>query len=161
MRCYLDIETTGLSPRYADVTVIGLAVERGPMLEIIQLVSPGISEQILRMALKGVKHIYTYNGRRFDLPFLRKQTGIDLQKAFDHHDLMYSCWLHNLKGGLKQVERTPNIRRRLKDINGWMAVQLWQEYIQKGDEQALQTLLDYNREDVINLQILRNRLNVP
>lgn len=161
MRGYLDIETTGLSPRNADVTVVGLAVERGNMLEVIQMVHPGIEERSLRAALKGVQTIYTYNGRRFDLPFLRKRLGIHLEKSFVHRDLMYDCWQRNLKGGLKRVEQTLNIPRRLKDINGWMAVQLWQDYIDHHDTDALQTLLEYNREDVLNLQTLRLCLNVP
>lgn len=161
MRCYLDIETTGLSPKKAEITVVGLAVERGRMLEVIQLVSPGITERSLRAALQGVQTIYTYNGHRFDLPFLRKHLGIHLEKSFAHYDLMYSCWQQDLKGGLKRVEQKLNIDRRLKDVNGWMAVQYWQQYIQQGDTDALHTLLEYNQEDVVNLQALRIRLNVP
>ncbi|MEJ5258945.1 MAG: ribonuclease H-like domain-containing protein [Anaerohalosphaeraceae bacterium] len=161
MRCYLDIETTGLSPKNAEITVVGLALERGPMLEVIQLVSPGIEERSIRAALEGVTTIYTYNGHRFDLPFLRKRLGIHLEKSFVHCDLMFSCWQQELKGGLKRVEQKLNIRRRLKDINGWMAVQLWRDYTENGDPDALQTLLDYNQEDVVNLQTLRIRLNIP
>jgi hypothetical protein len=160
MRCYLDIETTGLSPRNAEITVVGLAVERGNRLEVIQLVNPGIEERSVRAALEGVQTIYTYNGRRFDLPFLHKRLGLHLEKTFVHRDLMYDCWQQNLKGGLKCVEQKLNIVRRLKNISGWMAVQLWQDYIRKGDTEALQTLLEYNQEDVVNLQRLRIQLNV-
>lgn len=161
MRCYLDIETTGLSPRHAEVTVVGLALEKGPVLEVIQLVSPGITEKDLRAALKGVQRIYTYNGSRFDLPFLRKRMGIHLEKSFHHHDLMYSCWEKQLKGGLKRVEEKLGIARQMKGVDGWMAVQLWQDYVKRGDAEALQTLLEYNRQDVVNLQTLRMILQVP
>ena len=161
MRCYLDIETTGLSPSRAEVTVVGLALEKGPMLEVIQLVNPGITKKDLRAALKGVQRIYTYNGSRFDLPFLRKRMGIHLEKSFHHHDLMYSCWEKQLKGGLKRVEEKLGIARQLKGVDGWMAVQLWQDYVERGDAEALQTLLEYNRQDVVNLQTLRMMLQVP
>jgi uncharacterized protein YprB with RNaseH-like and TPR domain len=41
-----------------------------------------------------------------------------------------------------------------------MAVQLWWEYVNKNDKRALQTLLDYNKEDVVNLKVLRQKLGV-
>ncbi|MFH1716192.1 MAG: ribonuclease H-like domain-containing protein, partial [Planctomycetota bacterium] len=37
---------------------------------------------------------------------------------------------------------------------------LWYEYIHGNNKQALLTLLEYNREDVVNLQVLRQKLGV-
>ncbi len=73
---------------------------------------------------------------------------------------MYNCWNNNLKGGLKVVEQLLGIKRKLKDIDGYMAVQLWWEYKNNNDENALQTLLEYNEEDVVNLKVLRRKLGV-
>lgn len=73
---------------------------------------------------------------------------------------MYGCWAQNLYGGLKAVEQQLDIKRQLKDIDGYMAVQLWYDYLNNNDEQALQTLLAYNQEDVSNLRILRRKLRV-
>jgi hypothetical protein len=39
-----------------------------------------------------------------------------------------------------------------------MAVKLWWDYVNTGDQEALDTLLAYNREDVVNLYSLRQRL---
>lgn len=39
-----------------------------------------------------------------------------------------------------------------------MAVILWNHYIEYGDIYALRLLLEYNREDVINLKILKEKL---
>lgn len=160
IRCYLDIETTGISPKAYEVTVVGLAFERDRAMEVLQLVGGGITESRLKAALRGVERIYTYNGRRFDLPFLRKRLGMDLEKSFAHRDLMYDCWSHKLKGGLKKVERQLGIARATKGIDGWMAVQLWWDYINNRDQDALRTLLQYNREDVVNLKTLRTKLGV-
>jgi uncharacterized protein YprB with RNaseH-like and TPR domain len=73
---------------------------------------------------------------------------------------MYSCWERNLYGGLKSVERQLGIQRELTDIDGWVAVQLWESYVQYDDKESLSRLLAYNREDVLNLKVLRQKLNV-
>jgi len=159
-RAYIDIETTGLSRYYANLTVIGIALEKNGGLEVIQLIEGSLSEKRLLAALHGVDEIYSYNGSRFDLPFIKAKLGLDLKACFKHTDLMYDCWRNDLKGGLKAVERKLGIDRRLKDVDGYVAVKLWYEYVNNHSQQALSTLLDYNREDVVNLPVLRRRLRV-
>lgn len=73
---------------------------------------------------------------------------------------MYDCWRNNLKGGLKAVELRLGIARGLPDVNGYMAVKLWWDYVNDGDRESLRVLLEYNREDVMNLHVLRERLGV-
>ena len=70
---------------------------------------------------------------------------------------MYDCWSRNLRGGLKSVERQLGIKRKLKDVDGRGAVELWYEY-EAGNEGALSKLLKYNEEDLVNLEKLRNLL---
>ena len=36
-------------------------------------------------------------------------------------------------------------------MNGWDALHLWARYEAEGDREALRILLEYNREDVMNL----------
>ena len=157
-RAYLDIETTGLSRYYCDITVIGVGVEVGRRVVTVQLMENGLTERRLLRALKGVERIYTYNGSRFDLPFIRSQLGIDLTEEFTHHDLMYDCWRNNLYGGLKAVERQLGINRELQGVDGYEAVRLWWRYVDSFDLDALNTLLEYNKEDVINLKVLKEML---
>ena len=157
---YLDIETTGLSARYAGITVIGIYLVKDTENRLVQLVGDDVTIENLLEALEGVGRMYTYNGSRFDLPFIRGSLGIDLKGILDHRDLMYDCWRCNLKGGLKAVERKLGITRRLKDVDGFVAVLLWQRYQNYGDQKALNKLLEYNKEDVVNLEVLRGRLNV-
>jgi uncharacterized protein YprB with RNaseH-like and TPR domain len=159
-RAYIDIETTGLSRHYCDLTVIGIALEKGRKCQVIQLLEGDLYEAKLLKALRGVDEIYSYNGSRFDLPFIETNLGIDLRGHFEHTDLMYDCWRQNLKGGLKVVEQKLGIDRKLKGVDGYMAVQLWYDYLNNNNEQALQTLLAYNEEDVVNLRVLRRKLGV-
>ena len=158
MEAYLDIETTGLSPDYSQITVIGIYLSNGVEEQFIHLVGAEVTAANLLEALEGAGVIYTYNGSRFDLPFIRLHLGVDLASLFEHHDLMYDCWRNNLYGGLKVVETQLGIERRLKDITGYQAVVLWWKYQTDFDEDALAMLLEYNREDVVNLKVLRERL---
>jgi uncharacterized protein YprB with RNaseH-like and TPR domain len=157
---YLDIETTGLSWQYCDLTVIGVALVRAQQYQFGQLYGDRVNADSLLGMLEGVDEIYTYNGSRFDLPFIKYRIGLDLRKQFAHTDLMYNCWRRDLKGGLKAVEVRLGIERRLTGMNGYMAVRLWWDYVNNNDAQALQKLLEYNREDVMNLHALRERLGV-
>jgi len=156
---YLDIETTGLSWLNAEITVIGIYLVNGSEGSLVQLVGRDVTRGNLLKAVEGVQTIYTYNGSRFDLPFIHGSLGLDLENVADHHDLMYDCWRCNLKGGFKAVEQQLGIPRQLKGISGWDAVILWWRYQQYGDRTALATLLQYNKEDVVNLKVLRERLN--
>ena len=158
LEAYMDIETTGLSPFYSQITVVGIYRCDGCEAELIQLVGREITTERILGALQGVTAIYTYNGSRFDLPFIRGRLGIELEAITYHHDLMYDCWRCNLYGGFKAVERQLGIPRELKGITGFDAVLLWQRYQYYGDQEALITLLEYNKEDVMNLKVLRERL---
>jgi len=155
---YLDIETTGLSAGPDSITVVGIFLVDEYQTRVIQLIGNDITEKNLLASLEGVETIYTYNGSRFDLPFIQAVLGTNLEHRFEHRDLMYDCWSCNLKGGLKRVEVTLNISRELTGITGLDAVLLWQRYVNSGDKQALEILLRYNREDVVNLKALREKL---
>lgn len=151
MKAYLDIETSFEGA----ITVVGLyATDRG----LIQLVDPHISDVTVWQALESVETICTYNGSRFDLPVIRRRLGLDLRAAFQTHDLMYTCWRHGLFGGLKRVEEQLRIPRRSKGIDGMEAMRLWSQYENEADNTALQSLLMYNGEDVLNLPVLEAQL---
>ena len=160
LEAYLDIETTGLSCLYADITVIGIYLVNGSDNRLMQLVGREVTSDSLIDSLRKVSRIFTYNGSRFDLPFIHGSLGINLADTFSHHDLMYDCWRRNLKGGLKAVEQQLGIPRQLQGITGWDAVLLWQRYQYYGDQNSLATLLQYNKEDVMNLKVLRERLGL-
>jgi hypothetical protein len=158
IEAYLDIETTGLSPEYSKITIIGIHIVEDGNERFVQLVGDDITSESLLKALEGVETIHTYNGSRFDLPFIQAHLGVDLTQDFAHCDLMYDCWENDLYGGLKRVEQMLGIPRKLTDINGLDAVRLWWRYVNDYDENALKTLCEYNREDVVNLKALKEKV---
>jgi uncharacterized protein YprB with RNaseH-like and TPR domain len=155
---YIDIETTGLTYDASEITVVGIYLCRGEETDFVQFVGHEITADGIMEALEGVEIIYTYNGSRFDLPFIRSQLGIDLSTLFPHRDLMYDCWRKNLHGGLKGVEKQLGVARNLPDMNGLEAVKLWWKYVDSFDLDALNKLCEYNKEDVVNLKTLRDML---
>ncbi len=152
---YLDIETTGLSRSRDTITVIGIYLVNGHDAWLVQLVGDHATQKNLLKALDGVGTVFTYNGRRFDLPFIHACTGINLETMFCHQDLMFACWRNGLYGGFKAVEQHLGIPRQLTEIDGLEAVRLWWKYVRGKDEDALRLLLRYNEEDVVNLKSLR------
>ena len=151
MRAFLDIETSF----EGEITVLGIYRDDST---IIQLVGREITRSNLLTSLKRIATIYTYNGSRFDLPIIKEKLDIDLDEYFATYDLMYDCWQRNLYGGLKKVEELLGIERHLKDVNGWVAMELWDQYEKEDNKEALQLLLEYNREDILNLPILMEKL---
>ena len=155
---YLDIETTGLCSFYDEITVIGICLANDFENRLVQLVGGDVTRTNLLRNLRCVDTIYTYNGSRFDLPFINIRLGVNLGEYFHHRDLMHDCWRNNLYGGFKAVERQLNIPRRLRGIGGAEAVTLWWRYQIDHDRRALDLLLEYNKEDVVNLITLREKL---
>jgi uncharacterized protein YprB with RNaseH-like and TPR domain len=96
----------------------------------------------------------TFNGTQFDLPVLRAYF-MDLVLPPLHVDLRFLLARLGYKGGLKKIEPRFGIHRpnEVNGMDGYMAVILWQRY-QRGDRTSLDLLLKYNREDVINLEVL-------
>jgi hypothetical protein len=155
---YLDIETTGLCSFYDEITVIGIYLTNGDGNTLVQLVGDDATRSNLLRTLRCVDTIYTYNGTRFDLPFISFRLGVNLREHFHHRDLMHDCWSNDLYGGFKAVERQLGIPRRLQGIAGAEAAVLWWRYQVHHDRKALDLLLEYNREDVVNLMALKRKL---
>ena len=151
MKAYLDIETSF----NGEITVIGIYYSDG---RLIQLIGDEINRDNLLNSINNAKTIVTYNGSRFDLPVIRNKLGVDLTKYYNCYDLMYDCWKCNLYGGFKSVEEQLGIGRDSKGIDAWEAMRLWENYRKYNDHQALGTLLQYNRDDVINLVTLEKKL---
>ncbi|MBX0326336.1 ribonuclease H-like domain-containing protein [Oscillochloris sp. ZM17-4] len=147
MRAYLDIETTFAG----SISVIGIY---RPDSGTTQLVGGGVSDVNLYDALEGVSTIITFAGSSFDLPVIRKRLFADLRSEFDHRDLLYVCRRRGLRGGLKVVEQRLGIDRDTAGITGYDAPRLWDRYETRGEQSALDTLLRYNYEDVVNLALL-------
>lgn len=147
--CFLDIETTGLDRRRDTVTVV--STHRGG--ETTTLVhGDDLTADRLRAELEASSLVVSFNGRRFDVPFLEHAFGLEVDRP--HLDLMYACRRVGLDGGLKAIERELGIDRGEDDISGRDAVRLWHAFDRRGDDGALETLVRYNRDDTVNLEHL-------
>ncbi|MFB6120047.1 MAG: ribonuclease H-like domain-containing protein [Halobacteriaceae archaeon] len=150
--CFLDIETTGLDHYANDVTTVSLH-RAGETTTLVQ--GRDLSAAALRAELDPASFLVTFNGRRFDVPFL--EADLDVDVTLPHVDLMYPCRRLGLTGGLKAIEREIGIDRDVPDLSGEDAVRLWREY-ERGDDDALDTLVEYNRADTVNLATLLDRV---
>ena len=144
---YVDIETTGLSPERDDLTVVGIYDGKDAKTYVRGIDLDDIVEELAKYEL-----LITFNGARFDLPFIKhKYPQVEFNQL--HIDLMYPLRRIGLSGGLKKIERELGISRsdETTGIDGFEAVRLWRRY-ERGEEGALELLLEYNREDIVNLE---------
>ena len=140
---FLDIETTGLSHYYDEITIIGWTFG-GTAKTLVKGQDPG---PLLEDATRAGA-LVTFNGIRFDTKFIAKELPeVSLPEA--HIDLMYLCRRVGLKGGQKAIEKELNIGLRdgLADVDGAEAVLLWHRYM-RGDTASLEKLVRYNRADI-------------
>ena len=148
-RCvYLDIETDGGNSGSA-ITTIGLYDKEG-FIGLVRDVDLGnFPDVISRYGM-----IVTFFGAGFDLPMLQKRFPT---VRFDqiHLDLCPTLRKLGLKGGLKSIEKQLGLSRgeETDGLTGLDAIRLWRQH-QRGHATALETLLAYNREDVVNLETL-------
>ena len=162
---FLDIETTW----HGDVTLIGVlfageyrAFTRGRDLD----------RAIPFLKRAGV--VVTYFGAGFDLPVIARELlgGISLKPKREedgifkppagvhlpwagHIDLCPILHRMGIKGGLKSSEQQLGLARpeEVQGLSSEDAPRLWQEYA-AGSAEALDLLIAYNREDVVNLKTI-------
>jgi uncharacterized protein YprB with RNaseH-like and TPR domain len=152
---YLDIETTGMSSREGQITVVGL-YRNGRMSSLVQ--GENLTEDRLQTELEQTDLLITFFGSGFDIPFLQAAfPRLNFKKP--HFDLCFAARRLGLQGGLKFIERELEIERdhALEGLDGWDAVRLWQQW-RRGDEPALDLLLRYNAADTKNLEPLAELL---
>ena len=145
---YLDIETTGLDSWANQITTIAL-YDGKSIFTYVQ--SQNLED--FKKDIQRYKVLVTYNGRCFDAPFIESYLGIELDQV--HIDLRYILRSLGYTGGLKGCEKKAGIDRgELEGVDGYFAVLLWNEYKRNRNEKALETLLAYNIQDVVNLETL-------
>jgi uncharacterized protein YprB with RNaseH-like and TPR domain len=145
---YLDIETTGLQWPMDHITTIALYDGR-----TVRHYVHGQNLDQFKDDIQEYSVVVTYNGKCFDVPCIEACLGIQMPHA--HIDMRYLLKNLGYAGGLKGCERQLGMSRQgLEDVDGFFAVLLWYEYEQNRNDQALQTLLAYNVEDVLTLERL-------
>lgn len=144
---YVDIETTGLSAESCEITTIAL-YDGADIRYYVN--GKNLGDFIDDMARYDL--LVTFNGKTFDVPIIERYFGAELPHS--HIDLRYVLASLGYSGGLKACEKKFGLsRNELEGVDGFMAVRLWREY-RRGKASALDTLLAYNIEDVVNLERL-------
>ncbi len=147
---FLDIETTGLDP-FAKVTSIA-TWKNGQVKCFIR----DINLADFLYELPGTSLLVTYNGKHFDLPFLRRE--FDSEMRIPHLDLMYPLRAMGHRGGLKNCEKRLGFQRRYSEgADGLEAVRLWRAWSVYNCEESLNRLIIYNIEDTYSLAWLTAR----
>jgi len=134
---YFDIETTGLSESESYITTISLYDGESIKYYVNGINLDDFPDDILKYDL-----LITYNGKTFDVPWVENYFKIKLPHA--QIDLRYVLSHLGLKGGFGELD----------GIDGVFGIKLWFDYLENKNEKALETLLAYNIEDVVNLELL-------
>lgn len=149
-RCsFFDIETTGLE--YDDTITMIVCWHKDRLHTFIEHEN---LDDFLDL-LEDVDLLVSFNGSTFDVP--RVLDGFHIPELpCPHFDLRWPCYHKNLSGGLKQVTSDLGIERPndLHDVDGSLAVVLWNRWIQHKDEVARQQLIRYCGADVMLLKPL-------
>ncbi|HOW98867.1 MAG TPA: ribonuclease H-like domain-containing protein [Kiritimatiellia bacterium] len=145
---YVDIETNGYVGPDA-ITVIGVYDGREARAFV--------AERDLDKAVEVIEAhplVVTFNGAAFDMPLIRQRFRHNLFNHI-HLDLRFPLKKIGFSGGLKKIEQAFGIERseRTRGLDGWDAVRLWNEYLE-GYSPSLDVLVEYNLEDVKNLEPL-------
>jgi len=145
---YIDIETTGLEMWDFEITTISLYDGK----KIFYYVQGQNLDDFID-DIQNYNMIVSYNGKTFDVPFIENHFNTKLKHA--HIDLRYVLKSLGYSGGLKKCEKALGIDRGdLDGVDGYFAILLWHDYRENQNKKALETLLAYNIEDVVNLEIL-------
>ncbi len=145
---FLDIETAS---HHGYISVIGMydGSETKTMIR-----NRNLDKELLLKELSKCKILVTFNGLSYDAPLLERFFGFRIN--LPHIDLRHVCSRIGLKGGLKQIEKQLEIKRRkeVDGLGGQDACTLWQTFMATGNDYYLDLLIKYNEEDTINLKQL-------
>ena len=165
---FIDIETTGLKKETDMISLLGCGTVTDGLLCIVQWFNDdGISEEdILKDFLKFLeKHpgpLITFNGGRFDLPFLRAHLCynelvrnqyncplLDNRDTLDLYILLrrFAPLFSMKKASQKAWEEHMGIHR-LDTLSGHQAAVSYREYLRTKKKEYCDPILDHNAEDI-------------
>ncbi|MCR4654697.1 MAG: ribonuclease H-like domain-containing protein [Lachnospiraceae bacterium] len=161
---FLDIETTGLSKEASKLYLIGVACVTDDCFKTVQWFADDPREERLLLEafvsfMQSFDTILTFNGDRFDLPFLKYRAeargfpiSFDSFRSLDIYKELRP--LKKLLGlqSLKQREVEGLLGKKSDDpFTGRDLIHVYYEYVREPSEEKLKNLLYHNSEDLLGL----------
>ncbi|MFQ5512704.1 MAG: ribonuclease H-like domain-containing protein [Candidatus Krumholzibacteriia bacterium] len=170
--CFLDIETTGLTPN-TYVFLCGLLFVDGSELVVEQPFARDYAEEraillYLRETMDRYPMVVTFNGANFDIPFIETRMTVARIKGgrrYQHVDLLdaarraFAGTLANCR--LETVERHLRGVARSGDIPGGEIPGAYHDFVRTGNARAIGRILYHNRMDLLAMVYLVNYLAAP
>lgn len=153
----IDVEATYWN---GPISVIGVYRPKDGEIEYYSFVKgKDLTTENLKQIFDGCKLLITFNGINYDVPEIRKQFPGVIPEDIPIIDLYLLARRLDLDTGLKTLEQNFKIFRVDEvDNKRRISTQMWKKYEEKGAESALKTLIEYNRQDTINLYPLAERI---
>lgn len=158
---FFDLETLGFFSR--PIILFGLARVSDGRLEISQYILRSMEEELpallaTRAFLGEEPVLVSFNGRAFDLPYLRERYAFYGESSLVpalHYDLLApsrrryrqnfpDCRLTTLERRIFGIDRTP-------DIPSSMVPEFYQTYLTTGNPGPLLPIVRHNRQDIVTL----------
>lgn len=168
-----DIETTGLSPKYCKVILIGVLYNLNNKTIIKQYFAESEEEEkdLLLKFINDIEtfdHHITFNGVSFDIPFLNSRfNSNDIDFSIDKCDdidilrivkpFKEKLSLSDCK--LKTIEKYMGIKRE-DTISGKESVELYKNFVISKDISLKEKILLHNYEDIYYLGKIYNIKNI-
>ena len=166
---FIDIETLGLGDK--PLFLIGVATFKNNLLIIDQIFTRELKEEKAALhffgkLLKGKQAIGTFNGKSFDVPFIRrrmKRHDLNYEINLPHFDLKYlsqkafSNLVFNFK--LSTLEKKLFNVERIDDVSGDDIPFYYESYLKSKNIGSVVPIIDHNKQDLISTAKLFMKLH--
>jgi uncharacterized protein YprB with RNaseH-like and TPR domain len=158
---FLDLETTGFSS--TPLFLAGTLVVREENLEIRQFFAKDYSQEksvlfLLSEFLRGFDTLVTFNGKSYDIPFLKDRLcyhGLPPVSVPDHLDLLHPArrrWSEVFPNcRLVTLEWHLCGRRRVGDVPGSEVPAVYHEFVRRGHSPHMKGVFHHNVMDLVTL----------
>jgi uncharacterized protein YprB with RNaseH-like and TPR domain len=165
----IDIETLGMFQR--PIILLGLARVHGNEIRVDQYLLRRIDEEPAALAgllthLSGSSAFVTFNGRTFDIPYIRERLayyGIRANLERPHFDVLHfsrrawrdcvpDCKLTTLERCFLGIERED-------DVPSALVPEFYESYMRTGNPGPLVPIVEHNRRDLLTLASLFSKLH--
>jgi uncharacterized protein YprB with RNaseH-like and TPR domain len=165
----IDIETLGMFQR--PIILLGLARVHGNNIRVEQYLLRRIDEEPAALAgllthLSGRSAFITFNGRTFDIPYIRERLayyGIRANLERPHFDVLHfsrRAWRDRVPDcKLTTLERCFFGIQREDDVPSAMVPEFYESYMRTGNPGPLVPIVGHNRRDLLTLASLFSKLH--